>query len=496
MKSINAIIARFSYDYSEEAIEKSLREHPFNFCGIISTGVKPKYFSVLPEQKQEWFSSSWVRGCIYKNVNWSSLESLDEELIEQMRECEAIFMDMVARLEWKREVPYSERKQWYYKHLRFWNDYIKRHKINLYISAWIPHEIPDIVIYYLCKLRGIPVLYFNTCTIHDTSFAEHDISKSAYQIGDRYKELLEEYKNEKDPGNIKLGERFQSYFDALISPVGRPPELEKIKRLTYWGHVRNLLWRKPVKFIKFGIEYFTPKGIARFFNTLHRNRAINRYEKFYDSRATLPDLNKPFVYVPLHYQPEASTNPMGGCFRNQSLMIQILNANLPDDVLIYVKEHPRKGGWLQRSVDFYKELLSLKKVRFVPSNFKTFELREHCSVVATVTGTAGFEALFLKKPVFLFGHRFYQYANGVFRINSSDDCKKATKAIFEDRQTPKPIESKIYLKAMEDTCINGIFDPWKMKVTKMNYEDHVKATSAAIFEEIKKLEKEIEAVSY
>lgn len=413
-----------------------------------------------------------------------------------MRGCEVLFMDMISRLEWKRQISFVQRKQWYYKHLRFWDDYIKRHCINLYISAWIPHEIPDIIIYYLCKHHKIPVLYFNTCTIRDTSFAEHDIEKSAYQIGVRYAELLEEFRDETNPNTFTLDARFSSYYDALASSEGQSPAIESIKRLTYWGHIRQIFWRRPIQFILYGLGYLTFRGISRLAYAYKRWRTVSQYERYYDSHAEEPDLERPFVYLPLHFQPEASTNPMGGSFRDQSLMVEMLNAHLPDDTFIYIKEHQRKSGWLSRSEDFYKGLLALNKVRFIPRKFNTFALREHCCAVATVTGTAGFEAIFRGKPVLLFGYRFYQYASGVYNIRSSNDCQNAVQAIFTEKKVPKSFESKMYLQAMQDTCIDGVLDPWKMKVTHMPHEHHVNAMEAGIFQEIKKLKSTIEAVTF
>ena len=152
MTSIRAIVARFSFPFSEKALEKVFERRPFSFCGIISTG-EPRFYEHVPREAQEWFSSSEIRNCEYAGVDWSRVTPLDEALIEAMRPCESVFMEMVSRLEWKRSIPYSLRKQWYLRHLQFWNDYITRKQINLYISAWLPHEIPDIIIYHLCKLK-------------------------------------------------------------------------------------------------------------------------------------------------------------------------------------------------------------------------------------------------------------------------------------------------------------------------------------------------------
>ncbi len=148
---IRAIIGRFSFDFSHAAIEQALEGFSIEFVSQISTGTNPVWLKNLPSSKQEWFDSSEVRSCKYPGVDFTKLLPLEADLIHAMRECESVFMDMVRRLEWKYEVSYNQRKEWYFQHLRFWNDYLEKHQINVYVSAWLPHEIPDIIIYHLCK---------------------------------------------------------------------------------------------------------------------------------------------------------------------------------------------------------------------------------------------------------------------------------------------------------------------------------------------------------
>jgi capsule polysaccharide export protein KpsC/LpsZ len=185
---------------------------------------------------------------------------------------------------------------------------------------------------------------------------------------------------------------------------------------------------------------------------------------------------------------------MGGAYANQVLIAQLLNAYLPDDVLIYIKEHPRESGWLSRSTEDYEDLLALPKVRFVSRDTSTFSLRERCAAVATVTGTVGFEALFRGKPVFLFGHRFYQYAGGVHRIRTCEDMRAAVRAVFEGRETPTLMQARLYLKAMEDTCVRGVLNPWHLQVSHLNEDEHAHINTQAILRELSALSAEIAAV--
>lgn len=484
---IRAIVGRFSQEYSHQAIEEVLRERPFAFCAIVAAGAEPRYFSGIPQSCQEWFISSEIRGCTYRNVDAASLRPLDEVLIGQMRECEAIFMTMVSRLEWKRQFSYEMRKRWYLRHLRFWNDYIERHGINLYLSAWTPHEIPDIIIYYLCKRKGIRVLFFECANVVlDTSFAEHDWEESAGQIDVRYTKLLQEHTDTRDPSQVPLHPHYEERYQALTQAVGsKPPAFYYSQWKSYWALLYRTIWEKPLILCQTMVRYCTPGGLKRAFAAAKRYWVSRTYNAFYNACAIEPDFDRPFVYLPLHFQPELATTPMGGGFGDQILVAQMLQVCLPDDVLIYVKEHPWESAWTVRSIQYYRDFLELPKVRLVARSADTFALREHCRAVATVTGTAGMEALFRGKPVFLFGHRFYQYARGVYRIHSYDDCVHAVREVFVEGKKPTSLDCRLYLKAMEETRVHGVIDPDQIAASPLSHAVHSRVHTEAILRELR-----------
>lgn len=484
---IRAIAGRFSFDYSREVMERVFRQYPFEFCAQISSGVDPQFFSVIPAERQDWFISSEVRNCHYRGVDWNALEPIDEELLERMTQCEVLFLEIVSRLEWKRSIPYHVRKRWYVRHVRFWNDYLTRHRINVYLSAWVPHEIPDIVIYALCKLRNIPVAYIHTSYVRDCCFMERDWWESAVQIGRRYEELLRDHPDG-DPLRIPLARQFEQRYQALVRKEGELPPIEEAAPLPLDVQFRHSLFQelfvKPFALLKYVALYLTPDGFMRALHALRRRRLRAQCRAFYRAHATVPDLAVPFIYLPLHFQPEASTVPLGGGYADQVLIAQMLHATLPEGVWIYVKEHPHESGTQKRNVDFYRDFLAIPRVRLIPTTFDTFTLREHCRAVATVTGTAGFEGLFRGKPVLLFGHCFFQYARGVHRIHSMEDCRRAVEEIFVQRKTPSLLECRLFLKAMEEMSIQGSTDPFCFQISHRSKEENVQACSDGIIREL------------
>ena len=193
------------------------------------------------------------------------------------------------------------------------------------------------------------------------------------------------------------------------------------------------------------------------FNQYHILRKNTRYRntlrKYYSSLTSTPDFSTKYVYFGLHYQPEETTSPSGDIFVNQLLCIETLLRNTPEDMLIYVKEHPQQfqhhmEGHKCRNKDYYKDLLSSPRVKLMPLDMDSFQLMQNASAVATVTGTLGWEALMHHIPVIIFGLTWYEKMPGVLRVTDSDSAEKINSFInnyvFDEHKV------LAYLKAYEE----------------------------------------------
>jgi hypothetical protein len=136
---------------------------------------------------------------------------------------------------------------------------------------------------------------------------------------------------------------------------------------------------------------------------------------------------------------------------------------LPKNFLIYVKEHPRQFDNStpdlrkvhSRSPYFYKQIRKLPNVRLINIDYSSEELINNATIVATITGSSGWQALKNGKPIFLFGHPWYSSCLGTFVIKNSIDvlnafveveklnCQLITKEveIFVNRINPHLVDS-------------------------------------------------------
>lgn len=159
-----------------------------------------------------------------------------------------------------------------------------------------------------------------------------------------------------------------------------------------------------------------------------------------------------FVYVALHYQPEATTAPLGGMFANQLLMILHLRSVLPANIVIAIKEHPsmllrdRHDKKIWRPNDFYAILAALPNTYLISKSYRSHDVLAMCRGVATVTGTVGLEALLLGKPVLTFGEAAYNGFPGVTRLGIDLDN-------VDTDQMLKPVDPQAVV-----TAINRAFE--------------------------------------
>ena len=399
----------------------------------------------LKAQHTHWIPATPMRAGDYNGTNWSDITALDEELIWNMYHCEARFLNMVERYAQGKPLPYQERKRQYLHHLRYWNHILETGSIDLCLFNHAPHQAYDLVLYELCQYKKVPAYHLERCYSVEGVLLASDFEASSPELLRTYERLLEEYADPEKP--VELSESYEAFYKRETSKedsgpwfaVDRDAHLQQTSFVSKWsGKSLDLLRRKPGEFFK---NVLSP-------SVWRRKLSQHKDMMWYDQHVSEPDLSVPYIYVPLQAQPEEGVSPRCGAFEHQQLTVQLLADCVPQDTKIYVKEHPNQGE-LYRSEEWYRSMESIPCVEFVPRSFDTFTLMRHAKAVATGTGTAGFEALFRGVPFLMFGHRWCQYADGVFRIRTRDDCLHAMKAIFEEGFVPDVRKLRIYLKAIE-----------------------------------------------
>jgi len=196
----------------------------------------------------------------------------------------------------------------------------------------------------------------------------------------------------------------------------------------------------------------------------HRNRRLRHFER--------PELPKarPFVYFPLHQQPEASIDIKGQPYSNQLEVVRALVRTLPVTHELFVKEHGVALG--NRDRWFYRELLALPGLRLIDPGASSFALTQNADLVVTITGTAAYEAALLGRPAATLAPIFFDRIVRHARFDPFGDSL----ARLLDRGEEDPVGDERRIEFLADllartspgTCGDALWLPASMEASNLD----------------------------
>ena len=274
----------------------------------------------------------------------------------------------------------------------------------------IPHLAVDSVIYDLCVSMDIPIVIL-------TQFFPDQIF-SLSRIEDFGRCSLQTENASKYPLDVN-GQTSLDYMDESWQKKGPRGRLKAIHVLNL---IKHLIVKSPSSLMNFKFIMHTLSRIKNSVEILPDWR--DPFTKFFDHdyldyleylvqyENNSLEIDNPYIYVPLHLQPEMTTSALGGMYRDQLLMIEHLHQLLPSGWKIIVKENPKQGPFA-RGAMFFHRLNRLQQVTMVPSDTDTKQLTKNSKLVATVTGTAAWEAIQMGIPAITFGHAWFNSLPGI-----------------------------------------------------------------------------------
>lgn len=294
----------------------------------------------------------------------------------------------------------------------FFENIFENNNIDYYYDETIA-TLQSYIAYLVAN--GNRVKYISQMTARGKDSTHHYFVNDPFQYNMNFASNYEEkiYNNEIVLEANKYLEEFESQNLKPVNMIytGLKPKLRK-------GFLRlPINWFKNIINPKYNDE-FSYMYYKRYKNTFDPLIFYVRYylsKKYYSE----PDYSKKFVYFPLHYQPEASTIVCAQKYEKQLFFIDSWAKSLPADTVLFVKEHYALLG--NRSRDFYKELRKYPNVMLIDPWIDSFDLIKKSVAVTTLTGTAGWEAMLLRKPVFLAGKILFDNAPGIIKVDEIYD---------------------------------------------------------------------------
>lgn len=387
-----------------------------------------------------------------------------EDLIEHLYEIESVLATM--KQFYKLSGSMLAKKHLFHRLIQYWYGVINKFKPEIIFFSGYPHTVFDYTVYSLAKFLKIKVIMFVYTGITDRYLLISDFKESSIA-------LLKEYSKNQDKQfkaedlSPDLQKFYKWHLDNQAGEI--PPEIKKsLKKLS---GINKLFLKFRVLIKSFYDLSFFKKLVGYIAKEIGPNM-----KKEYEALQVVPDFGKKFIYLPLCYQPEASSSPQGGVFADQILMIKMLSYCLPKDWLIYVKEHPVQ--WATSSLayfdfrykGYYEEIAKIKNVKLIPIKTNSHELIVKSQAVGTISGTAGIEASLRLKPVLLFGYVSYRFCPGVFKIKNSETCQEAIEKIVSGFKV-KERQLINYLVSLDKISYHLNFEAESTGHSKLEEED-------------------------
>ena len=483
----------YSHDDSEKLV-------PNAFSNVIYHSLIDALKSIFPQEIADRFTRSYI------NIDF--LKSNASYELQTIKMMDRMDLDRYS-------FNFMERQRDFRNYLKYWTACINYLKPDLVVSGNIPHTVFDYILYLLCKFNKIKFVAFCWSTFLGRVIPITDISSIGDILDKEYIRILKsgsgiELLKQNQPDEI-----IESYEKVKLDYASAVPDYMKEQLIEH--KKSSSLLRLAKKFILdvyrfndryFGEDGFLKKGMPIIFKQqsksiansnmtilnysiykLKANAYKNKLKKYYNSLVSEPNFNVPYVIVNLHYQPEMSTSPAGDIFVDQLLCIEVLAKYVPDDYLIYVKEHPSQfyaqtDGHAGRILEFYDDLIAYPKVRFMPMAMDPFQLIKNSRAVATVTGTSGWEAMVLGKPVINFGLSWYENYAGVLKIVDEKSASIITQFIENFKFDERDLFA--YLNAFSKKSVKAYAHPGYKEKMKQDEAECVSNLAESIFQMVSK----------
>ena len=301
-------------------------------------------------------------------------------------------------------------------------DFLDKNRITDYV-IYGPTSYSDAIILKIMESKNINIINLRPSPLNKQFCISKNMSNELYGLKENYQKIKEMGLSKEEQEQVS--DIFQRYREKNYKPdcavSFKESKIQKSSRYLKAG------W----KMLK--SHYLPSISLLRMWSWGVIQKGYDHLDIFEN-----PVEGEKFVLFPLHYQPEASTLIHGKWYHNQLTLIDNLIRSIPVGYKLYVKEHSH--GYGNRNLKFFKEIKKYTNVRLISPHANNLDLIEKSSLVTTITGTSGWEAIMLQKPVVVFGDVFY----GVF------DCVKKIKNIEE---LPNAIRERLDKKTSSEEAI-------------------------------------------
>ncbi len=292
-----------------------------------------------------------------------------------------------------------------YNSLNALDKYVEEYRPDV-IVTFVPSTYGDYLLALVAQAHGIPYLQLRSTKIQNYVIFADNLGAVSGDVENAYRRNVELRKN------YPFEQEARAFLEkASTRPIDYEGTLSRskpsvLKELEGGARQLGAALKKTIMPIHPAVRrdnHVPPPLAIWLYGTLlrpwYRRTAFQLMSR---RRFTLEGADaEPYVFYPLHSEPEIALSLYGRDHQNQIETIRRLAQSLPLGWKLIVKEHPRSLSY--RSSGWYRRLLEIPNVYFADPNTRPFYWIEKANAVVTVSGFVGFEALAIGKPVVVLG---------------------------------------------------------------------------------------------
>jgi len=237
-----------------------------------------------------------------------------------------------------REIIFNKLSMWVLKK-------IDKSQPDALVFSEAPHSHTYYLIYEVCLYLNLEIIKFNSWLPVPLIFLQDVRTDERQKKGEFTSNLSKTMKE--GISNYVYSLSSQKNTDAYELPAMKIQRLE----LKWKSMVVNFIQSGLLALIRecwfqtrmyFSQDYYpiNPYKIGMFGRSKNKKWRKKNLLKEFNKNCETIDLNSKYIYCALHFEPERTTNPDGGEFHDQAIVIAKLRELVPDDIDIFVKEHP------------------------------------------------------------------------------------------------------------------------------------------------------------
>jgi hypothetical protein len=269
-----------------------------------------------------------------------------------------------------------------------------------------------IALHFAAHYHNIPAVQLSYARYDDYYVLDPCEKMTMPLVKKRYEDTLKNPKSIDKDAYKMASDYIDDFYNRPARPIDTDHWIRKIKKensvlgfaktltldIARWGALKaGLIGSRGIWRQRYGFEILKMSAL----NFWHIQKFIRQKQK------SLNDIvgDSKFIYFPLHIDPEMTTMVMADKLTDQISVIEHLSKSMPAGWKIIVKDHIPMIG--KRPSDFYKRLKNIPDVYIVSPFEDNFECMKQATLISTITGTTGLEAMLLGKTPLIIGLPHY-----------------------------------------------------------------------------------------